>query len=231
MNRPPAPLPGRIDLDLRLMAVTLGDLDRPLVEHCAALARAGATCIQVRVKSQEHDRALLAGLIAVAEAVHHVAPACRVLVDDRADIAFAARRRGAPVAGVHLGQDDLPIDAARAMLGPDAVIGLTTGTLELVRAARRHGADLDYVGAGPFRPTPTKGSPRPPLGVEGYPPLVAAAHVPVVAIGDVRRDDLAALRAAGVVGAAMARPLMSADGPAEARACRSAWQAAAAPSG
>ena len=224
-------LPGRAGLDLRLMAVTIGDVDDALIARCVDLARGGATCIQVRVKHPRSDRELLAGVSAVAEAVHRAAPECRVLVDDRADIAFAARHRGVPVAGVHLGHTDLPVAAARAMLGPDAVVGLTTGTLELIAHARAHGDALDYVGAGPFRPTPTKRSPRPPIGLAGYPMLVAAAHVPIVAIGDVGVDDLAALRRTGVAGAAMARPLMHApDAGAAARACREAWAEGAAPS-
>ena len=205
-NRPP--------LDLRLMAITSGPIDRALIDRCAALARSGAGVVQVREKSPSSTSALLDGLIALATAVVAAAPRCRVIVDDRADIAFAARLAGAPVAGVHLGQDDLPIDAARGLLGPDAIIGLTTGTLDLVTAARRHGDAIDYLGAGPFRPTPTKESGRPPLGAGGYPPLVAAAHVPIVAIGDVRPEDAAQLAPTGIAGVAMVRALMNADDPA-----------------
>lgn len=199
-------------LDLRCYLVTSGT-GRRTVEVAAEAAAAGAGVVQVRAK--EATAAELLGLVvAVAEAVRAANPATRVLVDDRADIAFAARLRGAPVHGVHLGQDDLPVADARALLGPEAVIGLTTGTLELVRAAEAVRDQVDYLGAGPFRRTPTKDSGRPPLGVEGYVPLVAVSSLPVVAIGDVTPADSAALAGTGVAGVALVRAVMAASDPA-----------------
>ena len=152
-------------LDLRCYLVTSGT-GRRTVEVAAAAAAGGAGMIQVRDK-QASTAELLELTCAVAAAVHRARPSARVVVDDRADVAFAARRLGAEVHGVHLGQDDLPVASARAMLGPEAIIGLTTGTLETVRGAEELQELLDYVGAGPFRPTPTKDSGRTPLGVDG----------------------------------------------------------------
>lgn len=103
---------------------------------------------------------------------------------------------------------------AREVLGPDAIIGLTTGTLELVENANDYADVIDYVGAGPFRPTPTKNSGREPLGLAGYSPLVEASQVPVVAIGDVRAEDAADLAATGVAGVALVRGFMQAADPA-----------------
>lgn len=100
------------------------------------------------------------------------------------------------------------------MLGPDAIVGYTTGTLDLVRSAEPFADALDYVGAGPFRPTPTKESGRSPLGVQGYPALVGASSLPVVAIGDVQVADVPALAATGVAGVAMVRAIMASDDPA-----------------
>lgn len=214
-----------VPLDLRAYLVTSGTGPR-VAEVAAAAARGGAGVVQVRAKDLD-GRALLDLVTAVAQAVAAASPTTRVLVDDRADVAWAARRRGAPVHGVHLGQDDLPPDDARALLGPDAVIGLTTGTLDLVRAADRYADVIDYVGAGPFRLTPTKDSGRPPLGVEGYPPLVAASRVPVVAIGDVTPDDVPALAGTGVAGVAMVRAVMGAADPqAVVHGCVEAWESA-----
>lgn len=127
---------------------------------------------------------------------------------------FALRRAHSPIHGVHLGQDDLPAADARAMLGPDAIIGLTTGTLELVRGAQAIADTIDYVGCGPFRPTPTKDSGRLPIGVEGYGPLVGATRLPLIAIGDVEPGDVPALAAQGVAGVAMVRAVMQAEDPA-----------------
>lgn len=155
---------------------------------------------------------------AVAEAVASANPATRVLVDDRADVAYAARLAGAPVHGVHLGQDDLPVRAARRLLGPDALIGLTTGTLALVEASRDLADVVDYLGAGPYRRTPTKESGRPPLGASGYLPLVSATSLPIVAIGDIREDDVAALAETGVAGVAVVRAVMDAPDPGDAAA-------------
>lgn len=199
-------------VDLRCYLVTTG-AGQDTVDLAATVAGAGAGIIQVREKSLT-TRELLAFAIRIAEAVRAANPTTRVVVDDRADVAFAAMRAGAHVHGVHLGADDLPVGDARAMLGPEAIIGLTTGTLELVEAANAHAGVIDYVGAGPFRPTPTKDSGRPPLGVAGYPPLVAVSRVPVVAIGDVTPADVPALAATGIAGVAVVRALAEAEDPA-----------------
>ena len=198
-------------LDLRCYLVTSGT-SRRTVETAAAAAAGGAGMIQVRDK-QASTAELLELTCAVAAAVHRARPCARVVVDDRADVAFAARRLGAEVHGVHLGQDDLPVASARAMLGPEAIIGLTTGTLETVRGAEELQELLDYVGAGPFRPTPTKDSGRTPLGVDGYRSLVAETGLPVVAIGGITAQDVPSLARTGIAGVALVRELMDADDP------------------
>ena len=211
--------------DWRLHLVTSGD-GRATVEAAAAAAAAGAGVVQVRCKPLLAGE-LLALVVAVADAVAAVAPGTRVLVNDRADVAHAARHRGAAVHGVHLGQADLPVAEARALLGPDALVGLTAGTVDLVREAEaRSGAHRpDYLGSGPFRPTPTKDVGRPPIGVEGYPLRVAATRLPVLAIGDVTLADVPALAASGIAGVALVREIMAAPDPgAVAAACLAAWE-------
>lgn len=198
-------------LDLRCYPVTSGT-SRRTVEAAAAAAAGGAGMIQVRAKDATAAE-LLELTCAVAAAVHRARPTTRVVVDDRADVAFTARRLGAAVHGVHLGQDDLPVAAARAMLGPEAIIGLTTGTLETVRRAEELHDLLDYVGAGPFRPTPTKDSGRAPLGTAGYRGLVAATRLPVVAIGGITVEDVPSLARTGIAGVALVREIMDADDP------------------
>lgn len=211
-------------IDWRLYLVTSGD-GPATVRAAAATAAAGAGVVQVRAKH------LLAGdllelVLDVASAVADSAPGTRVLVNDRADVAHAARRRGAPVHGVHLGQADLPVAEARALLGADALVGLTAGTLEHVREAEaRTGAHRpDYLGSGPLRPTPTKDVGRPPVGLAGYPLRVAATQLPVIAIGDVTLADVAPLSRTGIAGVAVVREVMGAADPgAAAAACLSAW--------
>src|SRR5690625_772299 len=199
-------------LDLRCYLVTSGT-GVHTVETAAGAARAGAGMVQVRAKDAS-TRELLDLTCAVAERVRGANPDTKVVVNDRVDVALVARERGAYVHGVHLGQDDLPIEAARALLGPEAIVGLTTGTLDLVRAAHDRRHLLDYIGAAPFRLTPTKDSGRPPRGVEGYRTLVAATDLPIVAIGDIGAADAPALAAAGVAGAAVVRAVMAAPDPA-----------------
>lgn len=199
-------------VDYRVYFVTSGT-GRRTVETAAAGSAAGAGVVQVRLKDAT-TRELLDLTEAVAAACCAANPATRVLVDDRADVAFAAREAGWAVHGVHLGTDDLPVRAARALLGPDAIIGLTTGTLGLVRGANAVADVVDYLGAGPYRPTPTKISGRPPLGLAGYPPLVAASPLPIVAIGDVRLRDVPALSRTGIAGVAMVREIAGAADPA-----------------
>lgn len=175
-------------------------------------AEGGAGIIQIRSKPIT-VRALTELAIKVAAAVQKVNPTTKVVIDDRVDVA-AALMGTHHIHGVHIGQDDLDPRLARDVLGPEAIIGLTTGTLELVHGANDYADVIDYIGAGPFRPTPTKKSGREPLGITGYPPLVEASRVPVVAIGDVRAEDAADLAATGVAGVAIVRGFMHADDPA-----------------
>ncbi|MGP9537596.1 thiamine phosphate synthase [Brachybacterium sp. AOP43-C2-M15] len=200
-----------MSLDLRCYLVTSGT-GRRTVEAAAAAAAGGAGMIQVRAKDASTPE-LLELACAVADAVHAARPATRVVVDDRVDVAWAARRRGVEVHGVHLGQEDLPVPDARALLGDDAIIGMTTGTLATVRAAERLHDLLDYIGAGPFRPTPTKDSGREPLGLEGSARLVDETRLPVVAIGGLTAADAPALATTGVAGMAVVRAIMDAERP------------------
>ncbi|UIZ92654.1 thiamine phosphate synthase [Corynebacterium sp. CNCTC7651] len=197
-------------LDLRCYFVTGRSED--VVQRCAEAAAGGAGIIQVRSKPIS-ARELYTLAAEVARAVHTVRPEVPVLIDDRLDVALALRDAGVDIAGVHLGQDDLDVRAARRLLGPDAVIGLTTGTLELVQAANKDANVLDYVGCGPFRATPTKDSGRALIGLEGYPELAAASRVPMVAIGDVTVEDAFDLARTGVDGVAIVRGIMHALDP------------------
>ncbi|MGV0367790.1 thiamine phosphate synthase [Corynebacterium aurimucosum] len=198
--------------DLRCYFVTGAGTPAEIVRIAAAAARGGAGVVQVRSKPISARDLFFLGRD-VARAVAKANPETRVLIDDRVDVAAALRHAGEPVHGVHVGQDDLPVAAARALLGPDAIIGLTTGTRELVESANDVADVIDYIGCGPFRATPTKDSGRTPLGLHAYPELVKLSRVPLVAIGDVTVEDAADLAATGVAGLAVVRGIMNAEDP------------------
>lgn len=194
----------------------------------AQAVQAGVDVVQVRDK-QASTRALLALVHDLADIV--AGSGARLLVNDRVDVALAARHAGVPVAGVHLGQGDLPPDSARTLLGPGAIIGWSASTpAEVVAAAAFPPGTLDYLGLGVLRATGTKPDHPAPQGVAGLGALARAASLPCVAIGGVGVDDVALLRAAGLHGVAVVSAISAAAQPgAAAGALRAALDAAVAP--
>ncbi|MBW9111522.1 thiamine phosphate synthase [Microbacterium ureisolvens] len=202
----------RLPLD-RLLAV---------VDDAAA---AGVDVVQLRAKSLS-ARELIRQASALSDVIDR---RCLLLINDRVDVAVAARDAGARVDGVHLGQSDLPPDTARRLLGPRAVIGWTADSADHRAAASvpRDGT-IDYLGVGVIRPTSTKPDHPPVLGVDGFAAFAAGTHLPCVAIGGVEVEDVAALRAAGAAGIAVVSAICAAADPgAAARALRSAADAPA----
>lgn len=180
-------------------------------EVAGAAVRAGVGTVQVRSK-RASARELVALTVEVADALRVAGPAALV-VDDRADVVLAARLRGARVDGVHVGRADLGVDDARALLGPDALVGASAALPEHVRAT----VGADHVGCGPVRPTPTKPDAGPAIGMDGVRRAVEAADGrPVVAIGGLGAADAALLRAAGVHAMAVVRAVCAAPDPGEA---------------
>ncbi|PPG34875.1 MULTISPECIES: thiamine phosphate synthase [unclassified Rathayibacter] len=210
-----------LDLSLHLVTDTAQCGQRGVPAVVAAAVRGGVTTVQIR----DHD-APAAELVALTRAVAAVLDErTTLLVDDRVDVALAARLAGARVHGVHLGQSDLPVTAARSLLGPDAVIGLTANTPEHLAAVRALPAGtVDYLGVGVIRPTATKPDHPAPLGVDGFAALAAAAALPCVAIGGVGAADAGPLRLAGAAGLAVVSALCTAADPAAAaRLIRAEW--------
>jgi thiamine-phosphate pyrophosphorylase len=182
----------------------------PPLALVAAFLEGGAAVVQLRLKN-----AATGDLFQTARAA---AELCRkrgalFLVNDRADVARAA---GAD--GVHLGQEDLPPAAAREILGPDALVGISTHSDPEIDAAKAAGAD--YIGFGPVFATRSKGaSPLPPPhGPEGLRRAVdRAGALPVVAIGGITAARAGDVARSGAACVAAIRELCSAPDP-EARA-------------
>ncbi len=171
-----------------------------IAEKAAGLLAGGARVVQLRLKLTPEVEALAAArdLVARCRAAGAVC-----LVNDRVDWALLC---GAD--GVHLGDEDLPPTAARALLGPGALIGVTARSLAYVEAAQAAGAD--YVGVGPVFPSTTKPAGRPALGLAGLAALVAASRLPVVAISGIGLANIARVAATGAYGAAVASDLLEA---------------------
>ncbi len=129
-----------------------------------------------------------------------------VFVNDRVDVARALEEDG--IAGVHLGTDDCPPALARAVLGPDLLIGLSThSSADVVAAAEE---PLDYLGFGPIHPTRTKGAPR-GLGVEAAWIACSSTRLPVFPIGGIDATNAAELSRIGR--AAVSSAILGADDP------------------
>jgi len=160
--------------------------DLPLTEIASALGGAGVRLVQLRAK-QATSRVLLEE----ARRLLSLLPAdCSLIINDRTDVAALA---GA--AGVHLGQEDLPVAAARALWGPDKIIGLSTHNQEQLEAAQA--LPVDYLAFGPIFATTTKPDTKPVVGLERLRELRRCTDKPLVAIGGITTENAASVLAAG----------------------------------
>jgi len=190
----------------KLMCLTTDGIERSHLEQVRALCAAGADWIQLRMKAVDDDT--LEGVARECLALCREA-GCRFVVNDRIEVAL---RIGAD--GVHLGQLDCSWSDARALAGPDFMIGGTVNSLEDAARAVTGGA-LDYVGVGPFRFTHTKKNLAPVLSSEQWRRIVEQlGELPSYAIGGIEAEDLAAVHQLGVSGAAVCSVLYRNDTPA-----------------
>jgi thiamine-phosphate pyrophosphorylase len=207
------PMPARFDLSLYLVTDPEMTARRGLVETVAAAIGGGVTMVQLRHKGGSARLMVEAGRALQAL----LAPrGIALIVNDRVDIAHAI---GA--AGAHVGQDDLPPAAARALLGSRAIIGLSITREEELRTFDP--AVVDYVGLGPIFPTGTKGDAAPALGETGFAALRRRLSCPVVAIGGLTAGNAGRALAAGADGIAVVSAICATEDPlAAARALRAA---------
>jgi thiamine-phosphate pyrophosphorylase len=183
---------------------------RAAVAAARRLGAGPALAVQVRVEDDASDRSAYELTMAVLQHTRPIGATC--LVNDRLHVAVAAGADGG-----HVGADDLPVDAARRVLGAAAILGATCRDADDARAAVAAGAS--YLGVGPCFTTGTKQGLPDPIGVPGVAAVARAAPgIPVVAIGGVTGAAVPALRDAGAHGVAVVGAVASAADPERAAA-------------
>lgn len=171
-------------------------------EFLVAALAGGVDIIQLRSKSGSD--------VEILAAARRFAAVCRshgalFIINDRPDLAVAA---GAD--GVHVGQDDAPVSDARAAVGPDRIVGLSTHSPAQIDAAAQ--TDVDYIGVGPVHATPTKPG-RPPVGVDLVAYAAAHARPPFFAIGGINPSNVDAVVDAGAERIVVVRALTESANP------------------
>lgn len=164
------------------------------------LGEGGASLVQLREKQlpprEFYEEAKAAVAVATTRGV-------RLIINDRVDVALAVGAHG-----VHLGQDDMPPEAGRKLLGPNAVIGYSTHNIEQAIAATK--LPIDYLAIGPIFATTTKGDTAPVLGLEGLRAVrQAIGSFPLVAIGGITHANARDVLKAGADSVAVISALLS----------------------
>ena len=172
---------------------TLGRAELSWLELTREMCAGGARLVQLRFKEQSAR-----DFLDIARQVRAICQqhGCLLIINDRADIA-----RAVDADGLHVGQDDLPYAAARRVLGPDKIIGVSTHDPAQAVAAEREGAD--YIGFGPLFGTQTKATGYAARGLDQLRQIRAQTSLPIVAIGGISTERAPAALAAGANAVAM----------------------------
>ncbi len=162
------------------------------------LLEAGVKLIQYRDKHAS-SRKLCMTAMRLAEIVNDAGG--RLIVNDRLDITLLAK-----ASGIHLGQEDMPVESARSFLGETAMIGLSTHTLRQVEEGEKTSAN--YLAFGPIFPTSSKEQPDGVVGLKGMEKVLEVATKPLVAIGGITLDNATEVLAAGADSVAVIQDLI-----------------------
>ena len=174
-------------------------LGRPLIETVEAAIAGGVTMVQLREKDASSRE-----FYGIARALRRVTKERKVplVINDRLDIALAVGAQG-----LHIGQSDLPLDAARKIAGRRLFIGVSASTVEEARAAESGGAD--YLGVGPVFPTGSKADAGNAIGIAWLAEICSAVRIPAAAIGGIGAQNAAAVMEAGAAGLAVISAILS----------------------
>lgn len=175
--------------------------NRPITETVEAALAGGVRVVQLRDKEMTFE-----DLVTVGREIRHLTrkSGAMFIVNDNP---YLALETGAD--GVHIGQEDIPIEVARDIVGPDMLIGLSTHTREQALMAQL--LPVDYIGIGPVYETKTKASPWPVVGTDTLRWARLTVSIPIVAIGGITASSIPDVVAAGAHNAAIIRDLMSAE--------------------
>lgn len=187
----------RVDYSLYLVTDRSLCGGRGVVQTVREAVAGGVTVVQLREKTLDTRTFVETARALRAELAPLGVP---LLINDRVDVALAC---GAD--GVHLGQTDMPYETARALLGSDAIIGLSVETMAHVHEAKR--LDVDYLGISPVFATSTKTDAAPPWGLEGVRRIRLATHHLLVGIGGIGAGNAADVLLAGADGVAVVSAL------------------------
>lgn len=187
------------DLKLYLVTHRYDDNEATFLAKIAAACENGVTMMQLREKMLS-TRAYFE----LAQRVKLITDRYQIplIIDDRVDICLAV-----DAAGVHIGDDELPVAMTRQLIGPDKVLGVSTKTVETAVAAGAAGAD--YLGVGAIFPTQTKANAA-VTPIATLKAITAQVAVPVVAIGGVKEANLATFKDTGIAGVAIVSEIMQA---------------------
>ena len=187
---------------LRLYLVTnrYQDSLENFLEKVETACRSGVTIIQLREKNLTTNQ-----YYHLAKQVKEITDAYQVplIIDDRLDICLAV-----DAAGLHIGDDELPVSVARQVLGPDKILGVTAKTVKRALEAETSGAD--YLGTGAIFPTTTKEN-APITLISTLKTICQTVAIPVVAIGGLTSENIDQLAETGIAGVAVVRDLMQAE--------------------
>ena len=187
---------------LRLYLVTnrYQDSLESFLEKVETACRSGVTIIQLREKNLTTNQ-----YYQLAKQVKEITDAYQVplIIDDRLDVCLAV-----DAAGLHIGDDELPVSVARQVLGPDKILGVTAKTVKRALEAEEGGAD--YLGTGAIFPTTTKEN-APITLISTLKTICQTVAIPVVAIGGLTSENIDQLAETGIAGVAVVRDLMQAE--------------------
>ena len=187
-------------LKLYLVTNRYQDSLESFLEKVETACRSGVTIIQLREKNLTTNQ-----YYQLAKQVKEITDAYQVplIIDDRLDICLAV-----DAAGLHIGDDELPVSVARKVLGPEKILGVTAKTVKRALEAETSGAD--YLGTGAIFPTTTKEN-APITLISTLKTICQTVAIPVVAIGGLTSENIDQLIGTGIAGVAVVRDLMQAE--------------------